>query len=204
MSKDPMHERRLAVRRFLNGEKPLSICTSLGKSQSWLYKWVNRFDPNDLYWCESRSTRPFGHPHRTPTEIEKIVKITRLNLYNSKDCPFFGAQAILWEMEDLGVTPLPSERTINRILVRNSLTHKRTGSYEPKGTLYPELPADRPNQTHQADLRWTALSEGADPLLQQTRCRYCHGQVWHRTSPGERFTEYYQWVMGYLEPHGHP
>ena len=152
MSKDLKSERRLAVRRYQNGEKPSSICTSLGKSRFWLYKWVNRFDPDDRSWCESRSTQPFGHPNRTSREIEEIVKITRLSLYNDPGDLFYGAQAILWEMEDLSVTPLPSERTINRILVRNSLTHKRTGSYEPKGTLYPELPADRPNQTHQADL----------------------------------------------------
>jgi transposase InsO family protein len=55
-------------------------------------------------------------------------------------------------MEDLNVMPLPSERTINRILARNDLTHKRTGPYEPKGTPYPNLSADKPNQTHQADL----------------------------------------------------
>lgn len=150
MSRDSRHERQLAVRRYLNGEKPSSICTSLGKSRFWLYKWINRFDPEHPAWCESRSTRPFGHPHRTPTEIEEIVKMIRLNLYNND--LFCGAQAILWSMEDLSVMPLPSERTINRILVRNDLTYKRTGPYEPKGTPYPVLPVGRPNQTHQADL----------------------------------------------------
>jgi transposase InsO family protein len=111
---------------------------------------VKRFDPDDPAWCEDRSRRPFNNPHRTPPEIEEIVKIIRLNLYN-KDL-FCGAQAIHWEMEDLGVFPLPSERTINRILARNDLTHRRTGRYEPKGIPYPILPSERPNQTHQADL----------------------------------------------------
>jgi len=74
----------------------------------------------------------------------------RLNLYNND--LFCGAQAIRWEMEDLGVFPLPSERTINRILTRNDLTHRRTGRYEPKGIPYPVLPSERPNQTHQADI----------------------------------------------------
>jgi transposase InsO family protein len=73
----------------------------------------------------------------------------RLNLYNQD--LFCGAQAILWEMEDLGIASLPSLRTINRILARNDLTHRRTGRYEPKGTTYPSLPAIRPNQTHQVD-----------------------------------------------------
>ena len=151
MSKDPKRERQLAVRRFLNGERPSAICASLGQSRSWLYKWAGRFDPDGPAWCESRSTRPKSNPNRTTRELEEIVKMVRLNLYNSKDNLFFGAQAILWEMEDLHVIPLPSERTINRILARNNLTHKRTGPYEPKGTLYPNLPADRPNQTHQVD-----------------------------------------------------
>lgn len=160
MSRDLKFERRLAVRRYLSGEKPSSICASLGKSRVWLYRWVNRFDPDDPTWCESRSTRPVNNPNRTPMEIEEIVKMVRLSLYNSPDDPFYGAQAILWEMEDLNVTPLPSERTINRILARNNLTHKRTGPYEPKGTPYPELPADRPNQTHQADLVGPRYLEG--------------------------------------------
>lgn len=114
MSMDLKYERRLAVRRYLNGEKPGSICTSLGKSRFWLYKWVNRFDPNDPTWCESHSTRPVTNPNWTSREIEEIIKMIRLELYNSNDRLFYGAQAILWEMEDLDVTPLPSERTINR------------------------------------------------------------------------------------------
>ncbi len=47
---------------------------------------------------------------------------------------FCGAQAILWELEDLSVKPLPSLRTINRILSRNELTHRRTGKYKAKGS----------------------------------------------------------------------
>lgn len=150
MSKDLKQTRQRAVKRFLKGESPTAICASLGKSRFWLYKWVKRFDPDDATWCHDLSRRPLRKPHRTPLEIEEIVKMIRLSLYN--DDLFFGAQAIRWEMEDLGVLPLPSERTINRILARNDLTHRRTGRYEPKGVPYPGLPSGRPNQTHQADL----------------------------------------------------
>jgi transposase InsO family protein len=65
---------------------------------------------------------------------------------------FCGDQAIRWELEGLGVRPLPSLRTISRILDRHGLTHRRTGRYEPKGKCYPELPALFPNQTQQVDL----------------------------------------------------
>jgi transposase InsO family protein len=142
--------RALAVQRFRNGEAPESIYTSLGKSRSWLYKWIARQDVTDSAWNEERSRCPQSMPNRTTAEIEEIVKTVRLSLYN-KDL-FCGAQAILWELEDLGVKPLPSARTVNRILARNELTHRRTGKYEAKGTLYPVLPSALPNQTHQADL----------------------------------------------------
>jgi putative transposase len=142
--------RILAVQRFKNGESPESICTSLGKSKVWLYKWIKRFSGEVASWCEDRSRRPLSTPLRTPAEVDEIVKMVRLNLYNQD--LFCGAQAIYWEMEELGVRPLPSIRTINRILSRNDLTHRRTGKYEAKGTAYPKLPSLLPNQTHQADL----------------------------------------------------
>lgn len=141
--------RALAVQRFMAGESPESICASLGKSRFWLYKWVKRFSEDDTSWFEDRSRRPHMIPNRTPSEVEEIIKMIRLNLYNQD--LFCGAQAIFWELEDLGVKPLPSIRTINRILSRNNLTHRRTGRYEAKGTAYPALPSLLPNQTHQAD-----------------------------------------------------
>lgn len=151
-------ERAQAVRRFLNGEKSESICTSLGRSKAWLYKWVLRHTDDDS-WSESRSRRPLDVACRTPREIEEIVKMIRLNLYNRVQ--FCGAQAILWELEDLAVRPLPSVRTINRILSRNELTHRRTGRYEAKGTKYPKLPSLFPNQTHQADWVGPCYLKGA-------------------------------------------
>lgn len=148
--KEELKQRAQAVERFLAGERPGAICVSLGRSRSWLYKWINRYSENDEAWCNSLSTQPVNAANRTPAEVEEIVKLVRLNLYNQN--LFCGAQAILWELEDLGVAPLPSLRTINRILSRNDLTHRRTGKYEPKGTPYPKLPALLPNQTHQMDL----------------------------------------------------
>jgi transposase InsO family protein len=150
MEEENKKQRILAVERFKKGESPESICISLGKSKAWLYKWIGRYLENDDSWNESRSRRPLTISNYTPAEIEEIIKIVRLNLYNQD--LFCGAQAIHWELEELGVKPLPSIRTINRILNRNELTHRRTGKYEAKGTTYPKLQSLLPNQTHQADL----------------------------------------------------
>jgi hypothetical protein len=129
-------KRTWAVQRFLDGEKPEAICASLGCSKAWLYKWINRCLEGDPFWVESLSRPPLINPTHTSPEIEEVVKLVRLNLYNQD--LFCRAQAINWEMEDLGVQPLPSLRTINRILSRRGLTHRRTGRYESKGALAPD------------------------------------------------------------------
>jgi len=150
MKKKIQKQRALAVQRYLAGESPDSICASLGKTKPWLYKWVARHTPDDPTWFEDLSRRPLSSPYRTPREIEKIVEMVRLNLYNKG--LFSGNQAIQWEMIDMEVQPVPSLSTIGRILRRRELTHRRTGRYIPKGKKYPELPGSLPNPTHQVDL----------------------------------------------------
>lgn len=150
MKNDNQQQRIWAVRRFLKGEKPESICASLKRCKSWLYKWVNRHLHGDERWSQSRSRRPLTTPVHTLAEIEEIIKMLRLSLYN-RDV-FCGTQANRWVLEDLGIAAPPSIRTINRILDREGLTHRRTGIYASKGKAYPKLPALFPNQSHQADL----------------------------------------------------
>ncbi len=142
-------DRILAMERYHGGEKPHTIYTSLSHSRYWFYKWLKRYDNEDPQWFEDKSRRPLASPYRTPKEVEKIVCLTRQHLYNQKT--FCGAQAILWQMEEDGVLPLPSETTIKRILRKHDLTHKRTGRYEPKGKKYPKLPDQAPNDVHQFD-----------------------------------------------------
>jgi len=139
----------LAVQRYHDGESPESIYLSLGRSKAWLYKWLDRYEPDNPDWYRDRPRSPLTSPQRTVREIEEIIKLTRLSLYNQD--LFCGAQAIRWELEEQNVQPIPSLRTINRILSRNNLTHRRTGRYEPKGAPYPSLPAKLPNFRHQAD-----------------------------------------------------
>ena len=142
-------DRQRAVQRYCAGESPSSICVSMGYSRPWLYKWLHRFLKGSGDWFGEQSRRPHQSPTRSGREIEQIVILTRLSLYNRG--LFCGAQAIRWELEDLAVTPRPSLRTINRLLARNELTHRRTGRYQPKGKRYPILVASQPGDVHQAD-----------------------------------------------------
>jgi len=138
-----------AIQQYLSGKRPVDIWISLRRSERWFYKWLERFKTGETDWYKDQSRCPNNSPDRTPDEIEAIVKMVRLELYNQGI--FCGAQAIYWELEKLDVTPKPSIRTIARILARNDLTHKRTGRYEPKGKKYPKLEATKPNDVHQSD-----------------------------------------------------
>jgi len=149
MKKDIQQERQWAVERFYTGEPPHSICVSLDHSRSWLYKWLDRSASDDPVWYQDKSRRPLKPGLYTAAEIEELVKMVRLRLYN--DNVFYGAQAIQWELDEMGVPYVPSLRTINRILARQDLTNRRTGRYQSKGRRYPVLPAAQPNQIHQAD-----------------------------------------------------
>lgn len=142
-------ERKEAIRRYIAGEIPKAIWISLGRSERWFFKWLDRFKKGQEKWYQSESRCRVHYPLRTPREIEKIVVFIRLNLYN--EGLFCGAQAITWELEDQGVEPIPSVRTIGRILRRNGLTNRRTGRYISKGKKYPAPQAGIPGKVHQMD-----------------------------------------------------
>ena len=64
---------------------------------------------------------------RSKTEIEEIITIIRLHLYNhGLSC---GPRKIRNVMIEYNLRPLLSERSISRVLARKGLTHKRTGWY---------------------------------------------------------------------------
>ena len=111
MSKELERERMHAVQRYQRGENPHAICTSLGQSRFWLYKWIKRYSAANSTWCCEQSRQPHGKPRCIPAEIEEIITLVRVKLDN--EGTFRGDQAILWELVDLGVKPLPSLRTIN-------------------------------------------------------------------------------------------
>jgi len=76
---------------------------------------------------ENESCQDLGQTW-TKQEIEEGVTFVRLELYN-RDMPC-GPKSVQERLRTFyHVKPLPSERTIARILARHGLTHGRTGLY---------------------------------------------------------------------------
>jgi len=70
-----------------------------------------------------------GPDLRSPEEVEQIVILERLHLYNrGRPC---GAAVLREHLREYGSgLPLPSVRKIGQVLTRYGLTHGRTGWYE--------------------------------------------------------------------------
>lgn len=116
MTESQAQRRQHAVARYLDGDKIDDICAQLACSKSWLYKWKNRYQPDDPNWDQAHSRRPASHRAKTPVPIEQAIRALRQRLKQS-GAPA-GAAAIQAELRQQGYEPVPSARTIYRILRR--------------------------------------------------------------------------------------
>jgi putative transposase len=109
--------RKQAVVRYLAGEKIETICRDMHCSKSWLYKWKARYQADDAGWAKGLSTQPWHKPRQTPQAIAQNVVKLRWTLVQSGKRG--SAVAIQQEIKQQGIKPIPSLRTIYRILQRH-------------------------------------------------------------------------------------
>jgi len=141
--------REKAIKRYKNGESPQEIYQSLGKSKTWFFKWLKRYKLDGEDWTKSHSRKP----HQSPKRIDKIMEQTIIEIrkrLEKKPYAQIGAFNICWHLKQEGKIP-PSLASLNRIIKRNNLVHKRT-KYSPKGVNYPSLAITRSNYLHQLDV----------------------------------------------------
>ena len=154
---DEFNARQRAISLRLAGRPVNQICLSVGRSEVWFPKWWRRylaFGVDGLYDL----TRACRHvARRIPPELERIILSIRRRLEAhgppGNNYHLLGAAAILAEIKALNVRPLPSPRTIDRVLQRNGLTAPRVrlAPLLPRQD-YPGLRAQQSNQLHEADL----------------------------------------------------
>lgn len=155
--RDELSARQAAIRLRLAGERIDSICRTLSRSEAWFQKWWRRYmesGPAGLYDM-TRANRRVAR--QTPPHIERAVISIRERLAK-RDSPetrygLVGAAQIRAELETLGYTPIPSLRTIERIVAGAGLTCPPL-RLAPRvaQTEYPGPQAQASNQVHQVDL----------------------------------------------------
>jgi transposase-like protein len=111
--------RRQAIARYLAGERIEEICRELGCSKSWLFKWRDRYRADDPTWTQEQTRRPRSNPRQTPDTIAEAI----IHLYQAwkSQASRRTSVATIWQaLKEQGIAPLPSRRTIYRIVQRYS------------------------------------------------------------------------------------
>jgi transposase InsO family protein len=162
-------DRQQAIKLRLAGKSVVEICQILGRSHDWFHVWWRRYralGPNGLFDL----TRANAQPRRITPEVERSILNIRRRLtsqiHPGTRYSLIGAGSILAELQVLHIRPLPSLRTIERILERNGITSPkvRLVPYLSRAT-YPKPQANTSNQLHEVD--------GVGPIyLKGNRQRY--------------------------------
>lgn len=114
--------RKMAIKRYLDGESPKSIYTDLKRSRNWFFKWLNRYKTGDPDWYKDQSRAPKTRPKQTgEIDRQRIIEV-RHHLESQKFAQT-GPSAIKWELKKSG-HQLPSDSTIKRVLKQEGLVKK--------------------------------------------------------------------------------
>jgi len=119
--------RREAIRRRVQGERRRDICRDLGRSPRWFDKWWAEYRRHPHTDFADHSRAPQTLPHKTPEPVEQAIVSVRETL-EAADTPdtkygLIGAPTIRGQLERLGIEPLPSNPTIQRIMAQHDQTH---------------------------------------------------------------------------------
>lgn len=151
-------DRKIAIKRYLEGEEPSQIYTSLGYSQTWFFKWKRRYELDGLDGLHDVSSAPHHPANQTEEAIETvIVNMRTCREKRERDetkYAFIGAVAIHKELQALGYEA-PCVRTVHNILVRHDVIGPTPPSSSVREVIdrhYPAFHITRPGQLHQLDL----------------------------------------------------
>ena len=117
MSQHIEQRRHQAINHYLAEDKVEDICRQLACSKSWLSKWRGLYDAQNPAWAQERSKRPKSHPTQASESVERAVVSLPLTLAHNGTGG--GVTAITHALTQQGLEPVPSRRTIYRILRRH-------------------------------------------------------------------------------------
>lgn len=151
--------RKQAVKLDLQGVKKTEIAKRLNKSRLWVQRWVSRYDahfPGES--LKNRSSAPKAIKEAYPKKIKDMVFRSRTEREAGNRPAYkyalIGAEAISYELRELGISPLPPARTIHSWLKRaGSIKERKAKTRKPPNPTYPALSCKTVNAIHELDLK---------------------------------------------------
>lgn len=74
-----------AIKRYLEGERQVDICKSLGKTKCWLMKWLKRYRRGKKDWYKDLSKKPDITPKKIDASIETVIIKIRESLMDGNE-----------------------------------------------------------------------------------------------------------------------
>jgi hypothetical protein len=117
MSHRTEHHRKQAIDTSRAGDKVEDIGRHLACAKSWLSTWRDRYDAQHPAWTQERSTRPKSDPTHTLESVARAVVSLHLTLLHTGTGG--GVTAITHALAQQGIEPVPSRRTLYRLVRRH-------------------------------------------------------------------------------------
>lgn len=149
--------RKDAVRLHLQGVPKTEIAKRLKKSRRWVYRWITRYDSRqEIKSLENRSSAPSHRQEKYPQKIKNMAiksRQARKAGHGKYLYALVSAEAIYYELRELGIEPLPPPRTIHFWLKKADEVEPQHKPRKESNPTYPVPPCNAVNDIHELDLK---------------------------------------------------
>lgn len=149
--------RKDAVRLHLQGVPKTEIAKRLKKSRRWVYRWITRYDSRqEIKSLENRSSAPSHRQEKYPQKIKDMAiksRQARKAGHGKYLYALVSAEAIYYELRELGIEPLPPPRTIHFWLKKADEVEPQHKPRKESNPTYPVPPCNAVNDIHELDLK---------------------------------------------------
>lgn len=158
MSTNEVTLRKQAVQKWLTGEPKSHIARDLGKSRNWVNYWLEHYRAEDPESSLQDGSKAPKNPYRKwPEEVVQMT-LTSRQLRKEGQKPGYryslvGAQAIHYELSQLGVQPTPPVRTIHAWLKARSVIPAKPKAADRPSKPYPAPVCQAVNDLQELDLK---------------------------------------------------
>ena len=149
--------RKQAIALHLQGWNKSEIARKVQRSRAWVHRWIGRYETDSPTVSLQNHSRAPKHMSWTyPERIKRVAIQLRMERECGKRAKYqyalVSAQAIYYELRELGIFPLPSPRTIHRWLKQTERISEGTSQKAPNPT-YPVLRCQAVNDVQELDFK---------------------------------------------------